>query len=74
MVNPFAFRNFWNTLIGMSKKKTPGRPPKNPDEKQSELITCKATAAERARYQALADAAGIKLSAWIRRTLNRAAR
>jgi hypothetical protein len=50
----------------MTKKKTAGRPPKKAAERQSELITCKVTKAERAALTKKAKLAGMKRSTWIR--------
>jgi predicted HicB family RNase H-like nuclease len=49
-----------------------GRPPKKASEKLTASFPLKMTQDEKAAHIAKAQAAGISLTTWIRRTLNRA--
>jgi uncharacterized protein (DUF1778 family) len=55
-------------------KKQMGRPPKDPADQQSEIVAVRMTQDERAQCQHAADRAGVKLSAWMRDRLLRAAK
>lgn len=53
------------------KTKGPGRPPKKPDERQTERLELRMTAAELAQIEGAAKG---KLATWCRETLLRAAK
>jgi predicted HicB family RNase H-like nuclease len=51
-----------------------GRPRKEPAEQLSEIVPVRMTRAEREQIEAAAEKSGVKLSAWIRACLARAAK
>jgi len=55
------------------EKKT-GRPPIDPSGPMGKLVQIRLTDAERAKYARAAERADMKMSAWIRDRLSRAAR
>jgi hypothetical protein len=58
----------------MEAKPKMGRPPKPADEQASEIVALRLTADERAECERAAKRADVKLSAWIRSVVLRAAR
>lgn len=58
----------------MNKKitKKTGRPPMDPTKAKGERLILRLSGADRARYDAKAAKNGLKLSAWIRVSLDRA--
>jgi uncharacterized protein (DUF1778 family) len=57
----------------MEKRKR-GRPPKDPEALRGEVYQLRLTDAEREAYSGAAEAAGQKLSEWMRAVLTRAAK
>jgi predicted HicB family RNase H-like nuclease len=57
-----------------TEKRGRGRPPKAADEKAEERIELRIPTADKAEWQASAERAELKLSAWIRDRLNKAAK
>lgn len=51
-----------------------GRPPKDPEDRRTNFVSVPVTDAERAVIDAAADAAGVKLAAWARGVLLKAAK
>jgi hypothetical protein len=51
-----------------------GRPPKDPEDRRTKMVSVPLTEAEREEVDAAADAAGVKIAAWARDVLLRAAR
>jgi hypothetical protein len=58
----------------MERKRRRGRPPKPPGEGKELYIQMRVDHHERDAYIRAADAAGLKLSAWMRAVLSRAAK
>jgi hypothetical protein len=56
----------------MGKKR--GRPPKDPDEKAEERLEIRLLPASKSLWLAAAEKAGLRLSAWIRQRLDKAAK
>ena len=57
-----------------TEKRGRGRPPKPADEKAEERLELRIASADKAEWQEAADRAEVKLSAWIRDRLNKAAK
>ena len=51
-----------------------GRPPKTDEERADERLELRLVAADKLAWQEAADRAGLKLSAWIRDRLDKAAK
>jgi hypothetical protein len=58
----------------MGKKKSAGRPTRDPKGQASKILPVRLTESERGDYQRAADRAGASLSEWIRDRLNKAAK
>ena len=58
----------------MEAKPKMGRPPKSADEQASEIVALRLTTDERAECERAAKRADVKLSAWMRDRLLRAAK
>ena len=51
-----------------------GRPPKEPEDKRTEMVSVPMTETEKAAVDAAAEASGVKLAAWARDVMLRAAK
>ena len=57
-----------------TQKSRMGRPPKSPEERKAGIVAFRADEAERSELDQAANAAGMKLSDWIRDRLSKAAK
>lgn len=57
----------------LPQKMPRGRPPKPDEERADSLVQIRLTAAEKAMWQEAAERDAVKLSAWIKDRLNKAA-
>ena len=60
--------NNCTTILGMKTPKR-GAPPKPPEKLKSNVVQIRLTEAEKADCEAAAEADGLKMSAWARKTL-----
>jgi hypothetical protein len=61
--------------FGMAKKRGSGRPKtKDPTDNVAAVLTARVTLAERQAFERAADKANLRLSAWVRKSLLRAAK
>ena len=56
-------------MYNKNSDRKPGRPRLEAHKAKGEMVVLRLTEAEKTRYEAQAKKSGLKLSAWIRRTL-----